>query len=142
MFCIINRKENTVSDNKRLYVYKDGAFFNRKGKEIIKEDSNGYLRIELGDTRIYQHRLVCAIEYTYLDIDKYDIHHISGVKWDNHPNNLLVCDKSVHSRLHGFINKLNELGKSQLNSRLYKFSVNRKVLTEEEYNSIVREVLA
>lgn len=144
MFYIINKKENTVEDTKRHYKYDNGRFF-RNGKEVIKATPDGYLRIDIDNKRMLQHRLVIKIEYPFLsdyELSRYDIHHISGIKWDNHPNNLLVCDKSLHSRLHGLINKLNKLGKSQLNSRLYKFSVNRQILTENDYNKIIEEVLA
>jgi hypothetical protein len=67
-------------------------------------DQSGHVRIRdqhEGDRdQVYLHRLIAVAEYGIGEVAEKDIHHKSGIPWDNRPDNLIPMTRSEHSKLH------------------------------------------
>ena len=73
-----------------LLAYKDGKLFWRKsGKEAGSLNTDGYIRIQVKNTRYAAHRLVFFIHHGYLPKV---LDHVNGNKSDNRIENLRAAD--------------------------------------------------
>jgi len=67
-------------------------------------DSNGYPRwsTTVGDSivNVHEHRLLAALEWGVEEIKGKDVHHKSGIRWDNRPDNLELMSRSEHAKMH------------------------------------------
>lgn len=66
--------------------------------------SDGYERIATKyageQSRVYHHRLLAVAEHGFDAIRGKDVHHESGVPWDNRPGNLELLGKDDHQNVH------------------------------------------
>jgi hypothetical protein len=93
---------------------------NWKGGRIVKQ--NGYVMIRQPEHHradpggyVYEHTLIAEQKLGRLLLPGEIVHHVNGIKDDNHPRNLSVITQSEHSRIHreGLLNGRNQLGNSQ-----------------------------
>lgn len=60
----------------------------------------GYTRLIHGDGEFAIHRLIAVAEYGYDTVVDNEIHHESGVGWDNRPSNIRPIEPGEHTALH------------------------------------------
>lgn len=46
------------------------------------------------------HRLLAVVEYGFSSVADNDVHHVSGIPWDNRPTNIVVESRSDHVQRH------------------------------------------
>lgn len=86
---------------------------NPSSKKGIINDSNGYKRIRIPDHPkvnqagyVTEHVLVVEQKYGRLPKNNEHIHHINGDKQNNDPDNLYLCTRSEHAKIHGSLEAL------------------------------------
>ena len=76
--------------------YKNGYWINKSGYKVIQYQN----QIKRVSVRIFEHRLVMEKCLRRRLEDWECVHHINGDKLDNRVENLLVVDRSEHTKLH------------------------------------------
>lgn len=95
-------KEQTPQENyfygKHLVPWNKGKKYYGKGWR--QSDGKGYIRVYVADKEWeYEHRIVAREKYGELSEIEI-VHHLNWDKSDNRPENLIVCSRSEHKRLH------------------------------------------
>ncbi|MFJ5716562.1 HNH endonuclease signature motif containing protein [Neobacillus sp. NPDC093127] len=90
----------------KLVILRRGS---ARGVRVI-DHKEGYLAVSSYGERIELHRLV--MEYTLgRKLRPHEIvHHIDGDKWNNHPDNLELVNRSEHMKIHDASRPRNEKG--------------------------------
>lgn len=124
----LNLKDYTITQN--------GDIINNKTKRILKPQPNGkgYLRIQIGGTRYFVHRLV-AEKYVPNIYNKPQVNHIDGNKLNNNYKNLEWVTNN-ENRNHAVLNNLHLCGEDCSWSKLAEVDVlyirNNKQITKTE----------
>ena len=74
-----------------------------------KANTNGYIMINVGGKRYYEHRLVMQLHLNRPLLDSEHVHHINGNKIDNRLENLEIMLKSDHHKLHSNPEKMKKM---------------------------------
>lgn len=103
-----NTKDTATFETKPSVIYSDGSRDSGGGYERWR--STERREYTPGDRRedvyVYHHRLLALVscypldmplEQIFEDLRGGDVHHESGVEWDNRPDNLSVLDHGEHS---------------------------------------------
>lgn len=129
-------EDRTDSSNKDIKLCRRVRGLKGVYARIVKYTWNGYLTIYQPDHHfadyvgrirlhrwVYEHfHKVCLLPWT-------EIHHINGIKTDNHKVNLMAVSRSEHRRIHGIGNKhrqKNMSGRICLLCKTDKTSMNKK----------------
>jgi hypothetical protein len=92
----------------------------RGGRSIEKR--SGYVRVRVGQTYVYEHTLVAEQKIGRRLHRGEVVHHINCDPTDNRPENLLVCSRSDHAKLH---KQLERLGAELIQRGLVRFDGER-----------------
>lgn len=72
----------------------------RKGARVAT-DGNGYEHFrESRNTSVQLHRLIAIAKFGYDAVVDNEVHHVSGVPWDNRLSNITIMAPGDHQRLH------------------------------------------
>ena len=81
----IERRDESVDSIPSLYM-------STKGYELFKVEVNGESHT------VRHHRLIAVAHHGFGELCSKDVHHKSGIPWDNRPDNLEVLSRSEHLR--------------------------------------------
>jgi len=122
-------KQTAYKINQGNYlIYQDGRLFNEQTKKLKKwsKDTNGYMRCTIWNNNksitVSQHRLLAQI-FIPNPLNKLQVNHINGVKYDNRLENLEWVTQSENG-LHSFANGLQKVTKPNMMSVIDKVSGN------------------
>jgi hypothetical protein len=109
-------KQTAYKINQGNYlIYQDGRLFSEQTKKFKKwsKDTNGYMRCTIWNNNksitVSQHRLLAEI-FIPNPLNKLQVNHINGVKYDNRLENLEWVTQSENG-LHSFANGLQKVTK-------------------------------
>jgi len=98
-------REFGVDDGTILYWMREYNIPRRQGGDhslpyaSLSMTGEGYEMWCDGEDRVYVHRLLVVAEYG-LDALSDDVHHHSGIPWDNRPENVKPMSRSEHQKEH------------------------------------------
>jgi len=122
-------KQTAYKINQGNYlIYQDGRLFSEQTKKFKKwsKDTNGYMRCTIWNNNksitVSQHRLLAQI-FIPNPLNKLQVNHINGVKYDNRLENLEWVTQSENG-LHSFANGLQKVTKPNMMSVIDKVSGN------------------
>lgn len=99
-----------VVTNLNYSVTNDGRVWSKRRNKFLKPlvDKDGYYRVNLGDKQrdVGIHQIVFEAFYRRL-LPNEVVHHLSQVKTQNEPTNLVAWDRGRHCREHSTGNKYN-----------------------------------